>query len=414
MIKRTLFEKIKSHLDKPEITLIIGPRQAGKTTIMRQLQNDLDKNNQKTLFFSLDNDSDKPYFESQNALIQRISIQIGQNHGFVFIDEIQRKVDAGLFLKGIYDQNLPYKFIVSGSGSIELKEKIHESLAGRKRLFELYTLSFDEFANFRTGYRYEDRLEKYLAIDKVMAHNLLNEYLNFGGYPKVVLAPTSDEKTEVIKDIYQTYLEKDIAYLLNIQKTESLTNLVRILASQTGNLVNISEISSTLGIAVKTVNDYLWYLEKTFIIERVTPYFKNVRKEITKTPVIYFVDLGMKNYAQRQFGRATLNMPSGFLFENFVFLLLKENLKSSSSLHFWRTKDKAEVDFIIDMGNEVVPVEVKYSKLAKPEVTRSFRSFLIKYHPQRSYIVHLGERFEGDIDGYKVSFISFYESELFS
>lgn len=400
---------MKGHLEKPEITLVVGPRQAGKTTLMRQLQDDIETLRKKTLFLSLDNDADRSFFESQDILLQKIKIELGSKPGYVFIDEIQRKTDAGLFLKGLYDRNLPYKFIVSGSGSVELKEKVHESLAGRKRLFELSTLSFTEFVNFKTDYRYEDQLEEFMSIDATRAQNLFDEYLNFGGYPRVVLAETIQEKTAVITDIYQSYLEKDIAYLLNIQKTESLTNLVRILAAQAGNLVNISEISSTLGISVKTVNHYLWYLEKTFIIERLTPFFKNLRKEIIKTPVIYFSDLGMKNYALRQFGGATVNISGGFLFENFVFLLLKETLQPPSTLHFWRTQDKAEVDFVIDRGKAVIPIEAKYTKLTRPEINRSFRSFLVKYSPQRSFVVHLGDKFVSEIEDTRISFLPYYK-----
>ena len=408
MIKRTLFQEIKKHLEKPEITLIVGPRQAGKTTLMRQIQDELNLQAQKTPFFSLDNDTDRPFFDSQDTLLNTIALQLGQEKGYVFIDEIQRKTDAGLFLKGLYDRNLPYKFIVSGSGSVELKEKVHESLAGRKRMFELSTLSFTEFVNHKTDYRYEDKLGDFFSLMRPQAERLLEEYLNFGGYPRVILSQTLEEKTAVIADIYQSYLEKDIAYLLNIQKTESLTNLVRLLASKAGSLINVSELSSTLGISVKTINDYLWYLEKTFIIERVTPFFKNIRKEITKQPTIYFVDLGMKNYAQRQFGLAAPNTTSGYLFENFVFLALKEFLIPPASLHFWRTQDKAEVDFVIDAGQNLIPVEVKYTKLVKPEITRSFRSFITKYQPTQAFVVHRGKHLHQSIDSTEVSFLPFY------
>lgn len=414
MIKRNLFVEIKAHLEKPEITLIIGPRQAGKTTLMYQLIEDLKKTDKKTLFLSLDNDSDRHYFDSQETLISRIEIEFGNDKGYVFIDEIQRKVDAGLFLKGIYDRNLPYKLIVTGSGSVELKEKVHESLAGRKRLFELSTLSFVEFVNYKTEYHYEDKLTEFFTIDTSRTQKYFEEYLNYGGYPKVVLAQTEDEKRKIIQEIYQSYLEKDIASLLNIQKTESLTNLVRVLASQVGCMLNVSELSSTLGISVDTVNNYLWYLEKTFIINKITPFFRNIRKEITKTPVYYFVDLGLKNYAQKQFGTAFQDLSDGHLFENFVYLLIKEKLIPPASLHFWRTQDKAEVDFVIDTGNQVIPIEVKRTKLTKPEITRSFRSFLSKYHPEKSFIVHLGKEFDKKIEDVSVSFLPYFlVSKLF-
>lgn len=408
MIKRNLFSEVKAHLDKPEITLIIGPRQAGKTTLMYQLIDDLKKTNEKTVFLSLDNDSDRPYFDSQEALISKIELELGTDKGYVFIDEIQRKVDAGLFLKGVYDRNLPYKFIVTGSGSVELKEKVHESLAGRKRLFELGTLSFVEFVNYKTGYRYDTSLTEFFSVDTARTQKYFEEYLNYGGYPKVVLAQTEDEKRIIIQDIYQSYLEKDIAALLNIQKTEHLTNLVRILASQAGGMINVSELSSTLGISVHTVNNYLWYLEKTFVINKVTPFFRNIRKEITKTPVYYFVDLGLKNYAQKKFGTAFRDVSDGHLFENFVYLLIKEKLVPPASLHFWRTQDKAEVDFVIDTGERIIPIEVKRTALTRPEITRSFRSFLGKYHPQKSLIVHLGKMFDRQIEGVSVSFLPYF------
>ena len=141
-IKRTILNDIRQHLDQKEITLIVGPRQAGKTTLMTLLQDELDKSGRKTVFLNLDVETDKQFFTDQTRLAKKLELELGKNGGFVFIDEIQRKENAGLFLKGLYDMNLGYKFIVSGSGSVELKEKIHESLAGRKRIFELATVSF--------------------------------------------------------------------------------------------------------------------------------------------------------------------------------------------------------------------------------------------------------------------------------
>src|SRR3989344_4878074 len=263
IIKRKLFNPIKDHLQDKEITLITGPRQAGKTTLMKQLEGDLRAKGEKTLFLDLDIDRDRPFFASQDSLIQRIQYEIGKEKGYVFIDEIQRKENAGLFLKGIYDMQLPYKFIVSGSGSLELKEKIHESLAGRKRVFELPTLSFEELVAFKTDYNYtnpDGTLKEpatFFAIYGKKALFYLEEYLNFGGYPRVVLETEISKKQVAIDEIYRSYLEKDISVLLNIRKTESLTQLVRILAFQAGNLINISELSNTLGLAMQTVKNYL-------------------------------------------------------------------------------------------------------------------------------------------------------------
>lgn len=423
MIRRSLLKKLQEHLSNPEITLIVGPRQAGKTTLMEILRDDLSKKGAKTLFLNLDFSTDRPFFDSQEKLLQRISYELGKEKGYVFIDEIQRKEDAGLFLKGLYDKKLPYKFIVSGSGSLELKEKIHESLPGRKRLFELSTLNFEEFVDYKHDNSTDSQF--YPGFDDLrisassgfefhieMLLSLLEEYLKFGGYPKVVLAPTIEEKRAVITDIYQSFLEKDMSILLKLKKTESLTALLRVLASQIGNLVNLAELSNTLGISVQTVKNYLWYLEKTYIISKVTPYFKNTRKEITKSPIYYFVDLGLNNFATNQFGSITYQT-TGFLFENFVFNNLKEDLKlTPTSIHFWRTKDKAEVDFVLNTGREIIPIEVKYTKLKKPEISRSYRSFLTRYKVPKAFIVNLSLTQEVAFDGTKIYFIPFFNTQV--
>lgn len=411
MIKRQILDQLKSHLQQKEITLIVGPRQAGKTTVMSVLKDDLDRAGEKTLFLSLDIERDRQFFASQEKLIAKIRLEIGNEQGYVFLDEIQRKEDAGIFLKGLYDMNLPYKFIVSGSGSLELKEKIHESLAGRKRIFELFTLSFAEFVNFKTDYRYEQRLQEFFEVDPQKTRDLFGEYLHFGGYPKVVLASTLLEKQAAIAEIYQAYLERDISQILGVQKEEAFTHLVRILASQAGSLVNISELSGTLGISTKTVKHYLWYLEKTFVARKLTPYYKNMRKELTKSPIYYFSDLGLRNYAAGEFGRLVEESPSiGFLFENFVFNTLEGQFsRGPVHIHFWRTKEGAEVDFILDKASEVVPVEVKYKSLKKAELERSFKNFLTKYNPKQGCLVNLNLEQEIVVAKTKVSFIPFYK-----
>lgn len=409
MLKRTLFEQVKNHLDQKEITFIAGPRQAGKTTLMLALKEFLGRNGEKTIFLNLDIEKDKQFFNSQSELIKKIQLEIGAQKGFVFIDEIQRKENAGIFLKGIYDMNLPYKLIVSGSGSVELKENIHESLAGRKIIFNLNTLSFDEFVNFKTEYRYEKNLLDFFHLEKQQTKELLSEYLNFGGYPRVALEESLEGKNRMINEIYQSYLEKDIAYLLGIQKTEALTNLVKIVASQIGNLINYSEIASTLGLSQETVKKYLWYLEKTFIINKVTPYFKRVKREITKAPEFYFYDFGLRNYATGEFGNLQYQT-QGFSFENLVFNILKETLvNTASKIHFWRSKDGAEVDFIVDRGKEIVALEVKFKELKKPELTRSLKNFLVKYQPRNVYVVNLLYKEDVAFGQTKIHFIPFYE-----
>ncbi|MBI5230288.1 MAG: ATP-binding protein [Candidatus Magasanikbacteria bacterium] len=389
MIKRALFEDLKQHLTQKEMSLIVGPRQAGKTTLMRSLQTYLQEKGEPTLFLNLDIEHDRQFFASQDALVKKISLEFGTRFGYVFLDEIQRKENAGLFLKGLYDMNLSCKFIVSGSGSVELKEKIHESLSGRKRLFEMTTVTFLEFTHFKTQYRYEGHSKDFFEIDKMAGRQLLDEYLAFGGYPRVILSETFVEKQKIIDEIYQSYVEKDIATLLGVKKTDDFTRLVKLLAHQIGNFVSISELSATLGISSKTVQQYLWYLEKTCIVQKVTPYFTNPRKEITKSPLFYFKDLGLRNFSAGEFG-SPREGSLGFLFENLVHTILNEQLRfTGAKIHFWRSKDGAEVDFIVANGDRIIPIEVKYKSLKKPEITRSLRSFIGKYRPADVWLVNL-------------------------
>lgn len=408
MIKRTLFEQLKKHLSKKEFSLIIGPRQCGKTFLMFLLKEFLEQKGEKTVMLNFDIENDRPFFASQDKLAQKIMLEIGKRRGYVFLDEIQRKTNAGLFLKGLYDMNLPYKFIISGSGSVELKESIHESLAGRKRIFELNTLSFEEFVNFKTNYKYENKLADFFGLEHTQTERLLGEYLNFGGYPRVVLEEQLEEKRRVINEVYQSYLEKDIFRLLNVQKSETFTDLLKIMASQVGSLVNFSELSSTLSSSVKTIKNYLWYLQKTFILQKVAPYFQNIRKEISKTPLFYFYDLGLRNHIINEFGRAVDSGGVGFLFENFVFNILKEKTEySAAKINFWRTKDGAEVDFLVNSGSSVIPIEVKYSSLKKLELTRSMKSFITKYNPPKTFVVNLTLEQSLKIENTKVFFIPF-------
>lgn len=407
MIKRNILKDLLKHLEKPEITFIVGPRQAGKTTIMKILEDHLKKKGEKTIFLNLDIESDKEHLSSQISLLKKIELEFGKERGFVFIDEIQRKDDAGIFLKGIYDMGLPHKFIVSGSGSVELKEKIHDSLAGRKRIFTLLTLNFEEFFNYKTNYKYENKIDEYFDIEREKAMKIFYEYLEFGGYPKVVLEDTLSEKFNVINEIYQSYIEKDISYLLRIQKLNEYGKLIKIFADSIGKNINFNEVQSIIGLNYKTLKNYLWYLEKTFIISQITPFFRNIRKELSKSPIFYFNDLGLRNFSIGEFGKVR---DYSFLFQNFIFLILIDKLKNSPyRIHYWRTKDKAEVDFVVDFGKEIIPIEVKFKNLKEIEITRSLRNFIEKYKPKYVFIVNLSYFQTQKINNTEIISIPFYK-----
>jgi predicted AAA+ superfamily ATPase len=283
-------------------------------------------------------------------------------------------------------------------------------MVGRKRIYELYPISLMEFINFKTDYRYEGNLVDFFSLEKSKLDRLLSEYLNFGGYPRVILETQLRDKIRTIDEIYQGYLEKDIVYLLKVEKIDAFGSLVKILADQIGKLINYSEISNTLGISLPTLRNYLWYAEKTFILQRVTPYFRNIRNEISKSPTVYFYDTGLRNYSLGIFGQLIRQDDLGFLFQNLIFLILREKLRwTNAETHYWRSKSGAEIDFAIDLGRKVIPVEVKYRDFSQTVIPRSFNSFIEKYAPERCLIINKNLKTTVNVKGCKVLFLTIWD-----
>lgn len=408
MIKRYNYSRINHSLDKREISILVGARQVGKTTLLKKILADLSSQNKPVLYLNLDIESDATYFTSQQNLLNRIRLDIGDQSGYVCIDEIQQKEDAGRFMKGLYDMNLPYKFIITGSGSLELKEKVGEALTGRKDLLEMDTVSFREFVDYRTKYKYTDRLDDYFSVETEKTHALMDEYLIFGGYPKIVTSDNIQLKTDVMNEIFSSYITKDISYLLEVRATDKFMKMIKLLAVQSGGIINYAQLASDTGVSVDTLKNYLWYAEKTFIISIVKPFFTNAKKELTKSPVVYFHDLGMLNFASGNF--AQINTDKAFVFQNFVFNLLRKTFQTVlNPVQFWRTKDKAEVDFVVQQNGDVIPVEVKFSKLKKTAITRSFRSFINRYQPRKAMVVNISLDETITLDKTQIEFIPYWK-----
>lgn len=403
-LKRKVYYQLKKHLSLPEIALILGPRQAGKTTLMNKLSQELANKDVANTYFNLDIIEDRQYFVSQHTLIDQIEKKVGVKYAVVFIDEIQRLTNAGLFLKGLYDMRRNYKFVVSGSGSLELKADIIEPMTGRKKIFYCLPLSFLEFSSHKLKVDF-DKTELGLKTNLYERERLIKEYFSFGGYPRVVLAQTETEKREVLTEIYKSYLEKDIQLLLKIEKEEAFQRLIKILAGQTGNLINRAELALSCGLNERTVEKYLYLLEKTFVISLMRPYFSNVRKELRKSPKVYFLDLGFLALAR---GREETLTTSGSVFENACFLrLLEKDLREP--VHFWRSASGAEVDFIITTNKgELVPIEVKLN-VGKPKTLgKSFLSFLKKYRPKTAFIYNKDKELKTKRLGSQIHYLPYY------
>jgi uncharacterized protein len=408
-IPRFIQPGLVEHLDKEEITLLIGPRQAGKTTLLRKIADQLIQNGATCLFFNLDIDTDAQHFSSQQRFVERVEALSTGKQAYVFIDEVQRIENAGLFLKGIYDRRLPHKWIATGSGSLELKEKIAESLAGRKRNFLMYPISVDEFLS----YRYSANLSQSIAqisTDTFAEERLLLEYLQYGGYPKVVTASNQEEKRKVLAEIFQSFVERDLQILLRLEKSRELITLLQLLSNRIGRLVNYQDLANMTNLSVPTVKNYLWYCQKTFIIEEVLPFFTNKEKELTKTPQYYFVDSGLRNFLLNSFGLTPLSADFGFLFQQLIFQLLKSRFSGGiEAIRYWRTQNQAEVDFVVQNGLVILPIEVKAERMKKPQVERSLRNFIATYAPEEAWIVNRGLNEQVLIDQTVVKFIPWYE-----
>lgn len=385
----------------------------GKTTLIQELGNELRDEGETILFFNLDIETDFAQFSSQERLLNRIRLEVGASSATIFIDEIQRKENAGLFLKGLYDMNLPYKWVVTGSGSLELKEKIHESLFGRKRLFELFPVSLSEFMHYRTQYRYPDRLGDWAELENQKAEMLLLEYLNFGGYPRVVTAQKREEKQILLEEIFRSYLERDIIFLLGIEKTAAFTLLIRLLADRAGQGINYSDLAKQTGLSTPTLKKYIWYAEKTFVLRSIVPFFRNVSRELVKAPQIYFSDLGLMNFSIQRAGSFNAFPELGFVFQNLVLQLLLQRYEAPNQpVKYWRTKSQAEVDFILERGINPLPIEVKCRRFKERAISKGMRSFLEKYKPDEAWIINLSLEEEAVVGQTTVKFIPWYRFAL--
>lgn len=408
-IPRRMLAELVKHLEKEEITLLIGPRQAGKTTLLSSMGRQLRQEGKTCLFFNLDIDTDAQHFTSQQRFVERVEALTGGRPAYVFIDEVQRIENAGLFLKGIFDRRLPYKWIATGSGSLELKEKIAESLAGRKRNFLLYPISMEEFLNYRLGAPDAGRSMALLATDAVAEERLLLEYLQFGGYPRVVLTPDDTEKRQVLGEIFQSYIERDLQLLLRLEKSRELVTLLQLIANRIGRLIQYQDLANLTNLSVATVKNYLWYAQKTFIIEEVLPYFTNKEKELTKSPQYYFVDNGLRNYLLGNVPITPVSPEFGFVFQQLIFQLLRQRFSDSiAAIRYWRTQNQAEVDFVVHDGLNLLPVEVKAARMKQPQIERSLRSFIETYRPAEAWVVNRSLETSVKIDTTTVRFLPWF------
>ncbi len=352
-VERQILERFRKLSGVYGALAIIGPRQAGKTTFLKERAKE-----RKAKYISFD---DPDVRESFNTDVKKFRIQYIGGYKTAIFDEPQYGKDVGQKIKYLVDSG--QKLWLTASSSILLSKDVLSYLVGRISVIELFPFSLEEFLRARGLAR---------PTGTVMRRAVW-EHALYGGYPKIVLTEDVEIKTTMLKDLRETMILKDIVREFSVEDLDSLQRFVRFLAINAGGSINYSSISNVVGVSFKTIKKYLNALEATYIIKRVVPFYTNKNKELSKNPKVYFIDTGMRNAIIGEFRDI-----DGQIFENYVF---SELLKMGFEPKYWRTKSGAEIDFVVNG----IPVEVKlrFSKLEKSNL----RSFIREYRPEKAVIV---------------------------
>ena len=349
---RRLQNEIERYIDSPEIILITGLRRSGKTTLMKMLFEKIASDNK--VFLDFENLLEQRLFDEVDfnnivTNLKKFGLKSGEN-AFVFIDEVQNKPDCVHAIKYLFD-HYKMKFLLTGSSSFYLKNLFPESLAGRKFIFELYPLDFEEFLIFKDRKKHFSHDFNIIAKEKNIFDyekykNDFEEYLYFGGFPQVTLAGTEEIKKKHLKDIFNSYFEKDVKTLADFRKMNDFRNLLFLLFPRIGSKLDISKLSRETSISRNTIYEYLYFLEATYFIHTVPQYSANAGKQVSKGKKIYFCDNGILNILAR--------VSEGSLFENAVYL----NLEKYGKIYYYQKQTGREIDFVIPEQNTAIEVKV--------------------------------------------------------
>jgi len=405
LFNRKCYSEIKHYLDSDKIIVIHGARQTGKTTLMEIIRADLPQKN--TFYFDLEDSRYKMLFEEGTDSVIRFLKQKGFDTGqkkiYLFVDEIQYLDDPSSFLKLTHDHYPAIKLIVSGSSSFEIKSKFRDSLVGRTVNFELYPLDFEEFLWFKNQhYNLNEAITDRIVIKELKL--FFKEFLLYGGYPGIVLTDTLEKKEKHLQQIIDTYIKVDIRDLANIKHIDKFNRLLFALAQQSSQLVNVVELANTARISRQTVEEYLFILEQTYIIKRLSPFSRNVRSELFKTPKVFFYDTGLLNMLSGKFLPSVID---GQMFETGIFTELIKNI-GHRNMNFWRTTDKKEIDFVLTQRSKLVPIEVKLNTSRFKKT--SIRYFSQKYNSKINYCISM----EGTLPGQQKIIEQLYPWDIYS
>jgi len=368
---RRLSSVLLKEIELPRIVVLTGMRQVGKTTLMRQIYNTIETKHK--LFLDLENPLNQKLFEEENfdnilANFKKLGFSLGKK-SFIFLDEVQSAPDIVKAVKYLYD-HYQIKFFLTGSSSFYLKNLFPESLAGRKVLYELFPLDFEEFLLFKekqrkTPFRFLLKAKNKNRVSYQLYNKLLEEYLEYGGFPAVVLSEDKEIKREILGDIFTSYFEKDVRSLADFRELNKLRDLILLLTNRVGSKIEISKIASEIGVSRETVYSYLNFLEKTYFIFLISPFSQNRDIEVRAAKKLYFCDTGILNYLGK--------VSYGSIFENFVF----NNLRKYGVINYYQRYKGQEIDFIID-GRFAFEAKIKTSEFDIKHLKRIANSLRIK------------------------------------
>lgn len=350
MFDRTLSDIVKSKIGRGKAIMIIGPRQVGKTTLILDF---LENENYK--FFDGDDPTVRQLLNEPNT--EQLRGLIGDSK-IVFVDEAQRINGIGLTLKIITDQFKDVQLWISGSSSFTLAHQLNESLTGRKWKYELLPVSWEEFEQ---------------KVGCLKAEQQLETRLIYGFYPDVLNNP--GEEREILKNLVESYLYRDVLSYAEIRKPEVLEKLVRALAFQVGNEVNYNELADLVGVDKNTVQRYINILEKGYVIYRLNSFSTNLRNEIKTSKKIYFYDNGIRNMIIGNFDPLGARQDKDGLWENFLLAeRMKQNLykMTLAKTYFWRTKQQQEVDYMEEIAGKIHGYEFKFSAKKNAHLPQTF------------------------------------------
>ena len=396
-IERFLEARIQKYMKRKEIIAIVGPRQCGKTTLMKHVFEHL--KNAKFITFE-----DRDILEDFNNDVKLFIEKHVKGTDFLFIDEFQYAKEGGKQLKFIYDTQ-DTKIIISGSSSIDLSVQGLKYLVGRIFILTLAPLSFEEFLKYKDPPTYGlfGSLRPSASVVK-WTNRAYDEYVLYGGYPEVALAKNEKEKAEILKNIYNVYLLREIREILQIGDDSKLIKLIKALSLQMGNLISYQELSSLTEYSYPELKKYINILRNTFICIESRPFFTNKRKELVKAPKFYFLDNGFRNVVIGNFQDMNKRPDVGALNESFV---ASEIFKKEIQLNYWRTNAGAEVDFVVEKDGNMIPIEVK-TTIKKPRYGKSIKNFISAYKSESGFVLSRDYVGEAKVLGKTVRFLPLF------